>query len=142
MKFFVAKITPLVLWCVLIFYFSSLPVQPVLDPEKLGLYNILFRKFLHVFEFSVLYVLWYRLFLEMKPSKLTVYYNSAAFPAVLFSLFYAIFDEWHQTFTPGREGKAIDVIADLCGILLALILCECLRRCSAKSLFLRRLTPH
>jgi VanZ family protein len=117
MRFFITKITPLALWCALIFYLSSLPVQPILDSDALGLYNILLRKVVHVFEFGVLFVLARRCFESLAVQRLWV--RSAL--SLLFSLAYAIFDEWHQTFVFGREGKPLDVLTDACGILLGFI---------------------
>jgi VanZ family protein len=33
---------------------------------------------------------------------------------------YAVFDEWHQSWVPGRTGSYVDVMLDMVGILLAL----------------------
>ena len=116
-KFFIAKIVPLALWCLLIFYFSSLPVQPIIDADALGVYNILLRKVVHVVEFAVLAVLAQRCFKSLTFGKKRI----GGAVAILFSLAYAIFDEWHQTFIFGREGKPLDVITDVCGIALGYI---------------------
>jgi len=35
----------------------------------------------------------------------------------------AIFDEVHQLFVPGRNGSAIDIVLDMAGIAIALLLC-------------------
>ncbi|GGE26529.1 hypothetical protein GCM10011391_01060 [Pullulanibacillus camelliae] len=48
---------------------------------------------------------------------------------VLIPLLYALSDEWHQSFIPGRTGHLIDVYSfDLFGIILALIGVKCWRR--------------
>lgn len=44
------------------------------------------------------------------------------------SAVYAISDEWHQSFVPGRHATVDDVIADLVGIILAALLFRSLLR--------------
>ena len=41
----------------------------------------------------------------------------------VFGTFYAITDEIHQTFIPGRSGEIRDVIIDSFGILTGLLIC-------------------
>jgi VanZ family protein len=38
------------------------------------------------------------------------------------TLLYAISDEYHQTFVPGRNGTAVDVTVDMVGALLAALI--------------------
>ncbi len=40
----------------------------------------------------------------------------------VFCLFYAIFDEIHQTFVPGRSGQASDVLLDFTGSIFGILL--------------------
>lgn len=47
--------------------------------------------------------------------------TTAVFTGAVFTLLYAISDEWHQTFVPGRSGHAIDVGVDSIGIVLVMI---------------------
>jgi VanZ family protein len=70
-----------------------------------------------VFEFGVLFVLAQRCFesLTFKGKRIG---NAVS---VIFSLAYAIFDEWHQTFVFGREGKPLDALTDACGIAFGFI---------------------
>jgi VanZ family protein len=37
--------------------------------------------------------------------------------AALFSILYAVSDEVHQLYVPGRNGSALDVGIDACGVL-------------------------
>lgn len=39
--------------------------------------------------------------------------------AVIFCMVYAISDEWHQSYVPGREGRALDVLIDSVGYVTA-----------------------
>lgn len=41
--------------------------------------------------------------------------------AAAISLLYAVSDEWHQSFVPGRDADPLDVVADATGIALALL---------------------
>jgi VanZ family protein len=43
---------------------------------------------------------------------------------------YAITDEWHQSFIPGRDADPLDVLVDACGIALALVLAARGRWCA------------
>ncbi len=71
------------------------------------------RKSAHVFEFFVLaYLFWKTL------SFYTLRSSQQFWLALLFSLLYASWDEFHQLFVFGREGKVFDMGVDLVGILL------------------------
>ena len=55
--------------------------------------------------------------------------------AFLFSVFYGIFDEIHQSFVPGRDASALDVMADTLGAWAAVFFLPRLRTLANKSLF-------
>lgn len=93
---------PLIFWCFLIWRFSS---TPDLDLQHLtpGLPNAAWwdyplRKLAHVLEYVILYLLAAR---AWPPKR-----------AWLFCVLYAISDEIHQTYVPGRAGRASDVVID------------------------------
>lgn len=77
------------------------------------------RKGAHVFEFTVLGFLLGGFFLAEKKIRVTegqgLFFCICAFGA---GVFYAITDEIHQLFVPGRAGRAIDVGIDSTGVLL------------------------
>jgi len=100
---------PLILWAGFIFYLSSLSYQPVIDPKQVGVFNLALRKLVHLAEYAILYFLACRSF---KSKKIKKYKMSAA----LFCFIFAITDEWHQSFIPGREGKVSDIIIDMAGV--------------------------
>ena len=93
----------------LIFWLSA---QPHLN-TGLGVWDTIFRKLAHVTEFGVLTVLWFRALapLAARPHLL----------AAAIALAYAISDEYHQSFVPGRHPSPIDVGIDLVGITLAIV---------------------
>lgn len=45
---------------------------------------------------------------------------------VLCGALYAVSDEWHQSFSPGRSSAWMDVLIDSCGVLLGTIICCCI----------------
>ena len=88
-------------WCGLIFLFSSLPGSGGRD---LGWGLV--AKSAHLFEYGVLFLLARRAL-------------GTDAPALLFCLAYAVSDEWHQSFVPGRGPSPVDVLIDGLGALTA-----------------------
>lgn len=95
---------------VVIFLLSA---QPDLS-TGLGTWDLILRKLAHMGVFGLLAVLWYR---ALAPTT-----DRALVLAVLFTLLYAISDEYHQTFVAGRSGSPVDVGIDVVGIGLAVLL--------------------
>jgi VanZ family protein len=102
------------LWMGVIFALSAIP--SLAFPLAPG-YDFILRKGAHVAEYAVLTALLARAFRWHLPS-LT--------PAYLLVLVvaggYALSDEWHQTFVPGRVGSLRDVGIDTLGVLGAWVL--------------------
>ncbi|MBN3523534.1 VanZ family protein [Paenibacillus apiarius] len=71
------------------------------------------RKAAHVTEYAILAFLAIQLGLALYLKR-----AGAIVLGALFTLLYAMSDEWHQSFVPGRTGHAIDVGVDSIGILL------------------------
>lgn len=100
---------PLIVWLSFIFYLSSLPnltsgFEPALD--------LILRKLAHMAEYGVLMVLFTRLLANQSAMSFSRILACAA----LFSLLYAVFDEFHQLFVENREGTLRDVAIDSIGI--------------------------
>ena len=74
--------------------------------------NYPFRKILHMSEYFILAILFYRVYILYKKKQI---YLLTFLSAVL----YAISDEFHQLFT-GRTGTIVDVLFDSIGILFAI----------------------
>lgn len=102
------------LWMAWIFFISSFsqlpsPPEPVL--------NYLLKKTAHFLEYAILGILWYRFF--------NLYPETRRFKmglSILVSVLYAISDEYHQSFVPGRQPKTQDVVIDTLGVILGLYL--------------------
>jgi VanZ family protein len=112
-----------VVWMSLIFYFSSIPGDE-LGPDTL-IINLI-KKSGHFIIFGVLAVLYLSTF---KGRKTLVDTGSAVFLLSLFlTVLYAVGDEYHQSFTPGRHSSGYDVIIDACGALTTLGLLYTLKK--------------
>lgn len=86
-------------------------------PQNLGLLNNLLRKSAHLTEYAVLAVFLYN---SMKPVGNAFWSRKAAFWALLASGIYALTDEFHQLFVPGRHSSLFDCLIDTTGAFLGL----------------------
>ena len=91
----------------LIFYLSA---QPNLS-SGLGTLDLIGRKLVHMGEYGLLWLLWWRAFGYGG--------RRAAIAAAAIALAYAASDEWHQTFVDGRSGSPVDWVIDAAGVSLA-----------------------
>ena len=104
---------PVLLWMGMIFVVSSRSSPPFVLNKTVDLVT---KKAMHVTEYGVLaFLLWRAISRER---------GWPAWPsfggAFVLSLLYAVSDEFHQTFVPGRNGALTDVGFDALGALLAL----------------------
>jgi VanZ family protein len=100
---------PLLLWCSLIYYLSSIPNLKT----NLGIWDLILRKIAHLTEYAVLFILSLRAFAgASKPIPRKKYIL-----ALFFSFAYALTDEYHQKFVLGRCCAAADVGIDWIGAL-------------------------
>ncbi len=60
-------------------------------------------------------------------SKRRMMERSAVIMAAIFAVLYAISDEWHQKFVPGRSASIWDVAIDAAGVILGLALFHAIR---------------
>jgi VanZ family protein len=96
------RFLPPLLLMALIFFFSA---QPDLN-SGLGVWDTIGRKFVHAAIYGTLWFLWWRAL-------------GRTWPAVAITFAYAITDEFHQTFIPGRHGTPVDVAIDMVGVAIA-----------------------
>jgi len=102
-------------WMSLIFYLSSIPGDE-LGPDML-IINLI-KKSGHFIVFGVLASLY---LYALKGKKTLAETGRGYFLLSLFlTLLYAVSDEYHQLFTPGRHSSGYDVIIDVCGALSVL----------------------
>src|SRR3989344_1193994 len=104
---------PILVWMGVIFGFSALPIN---HQAEFNWLDFIFKKTAHVVEYAILYFLVWRAWSNQgKTATPKIFITS-----LVFSFFYALTDEWHQTLIPGREGRMRDVGFDSLGMLLAL----------------------
>lgn len=97
---------PPILMMGLIFYLSSLPDLKSDLPSSA---DLILRKIAHMIEYGILLWLWARAISGGVINKKSLYVGLAI--AVL----YAMTDEYHQLYVPGREGAIRDVLIDSAG---------------------------
>lgn len=105
---------PLLLWASLIFKLSSGTVPSV---STVYIQDYIFKKGAHIFFFGMIGVLTFRA-LRMNG----VGRKKAAICGIIFAILYGASDEFHQSFTQGRESRITDVGYDGFGGSLALAL--------------------
>ncbi|MDD3679233.1 MAG: VanZ family protein [Patescibacteria group bacterium] len=98
---------PVVLWCLLIFYLSSIPN---LKAAENPLWDEIIRSFIHGLFYAILYFLLFRAFNFTR--KLKNFY----LPLML-SFLYGLSDEIHQFFVPTRTFQFKDLLVDFIGII-------------------------
>lgn len=105
---------PLVVWMGVIF---SLSDQPNLPKPELGWVGKLLSNAAHLCEYGFLAALWAR---ALSGSVRAEGFRHALFVAFLLALLYALSDEFHQYFVPGRHADPKDLLVDALGAILGL----------------------
>jgi VanZ family protein len=96
---------PVVLWACVIFALSGVPDLGT----GLGTWDLVLRKLAHACEFAVLGGLLLRALRDERA-------------ALAAGIAYAISDEVHQHFVPGRIGSPVDVLIDSAGVAVGVLL--------------------
>lgn len=99
------KTIPLILWCSLIFYFSS---QHAISVNNNSVIDITTHKLAHLILYAGVFSCFYYAFNQKFNWKVYLY-------GLIFCLLYGISDEIHQSFTPSRSPRVYDVVIDVCG---------------------------
>ena len=101
---------PVLAWAALIFVFSSVPDLGT----GLGGWDLVLRKLAHAAEYAVL-------------GALLVRATAKSGLALAVGALYAVSDEIHQAFVPGRMGRPLDVAIDVLGLACGVLLWQSLR---------------
>jgi VanZ like family len=107
---FQSRWLPAIAWASLIFVLSGIPTLST----GLGFWDVVLRKLAHATEYAILAALLVRAMREL--------------PAWALSVVYALSDELHQHFVPGRAGRPLDVAIDATGALVGVLLARRLLR--------------
>lgn len=121
----------LVAWMVVIFLFSAQPHSAEVTREFFHEGNFVVRKFAHFSEYAILAILAITSFSSHIPAN-----QSASSPdrrvafnaGIAISVLYAISDEIHQAFVPGRGAAISDVLVDSVGVVIGSLVISYLRR--------------
>jgi len=113
MKKFLIYWLPVLLWMGLIFGLSH---QSSLHVSDVQVYDFVLKKTAHVMVYATLtLLLWRAIHFTTE-----VFFVRSSLWAGLVAWLYAMSDEFHQRFIPGRYASVRDVLIDLAGICLAL----------------------
>lgn len=110
LKLFIIYWFPVVAWAGVIFYLSN---QPGLKSDLPWIYDFILRKIAHFTEFSILFLLIFR---ALKSHLIEI--KKALVWALVLTIFYAVSDEYHQSFVAERTASPIDVMIDSLGVLI------------------------
>jgi VanZ family protein len=121
------------LWCSMIYYFTESPAFTGENTASIIRYIVQKLQLKHVNNISDGFLSWN--YIVRKLAHLSVFgmlaflawkamypHRSAWLGAWGIAVLCAIFDEWHQSFQPGRTALVSDVVIDACGAAFALLL--------------------
>jgi VanZ family protein len=111
-KKLVPRWLPVLAWAAVIFAASSYPTARA---SSIHWQDFIIKKSAHMFVYFVLTILLYRALRLSGVGK-----KQAAWMSVIFAILYGASDEFHQSFTPGREPTLRDVIFDTIGSVIAI----------------------
>lgn len=97
---------PLLIWMALIFIVSHQPKETI---PAYGQWDLIVKKGGHVIAYGILAILARRAGFRERS-------------ALLLTFLYAVSDEFHQRFVPGRTGTVLDVFIDALGATMSLLL--------------------
>ncbi|MCX7711733.1 MAG: VanZ family protein [Clostridia bacterium] len=121
-------------WCIFIFFKSNTPADisaaesstitmalnrffdMLFGPGRIVVSDNLVRKTAHFIEYCILGFIIFKAYFNKEKLLQTFWFST------IFAVLYAISDEIHQYFVPGRAMRATDVLIDSAGILLATLL--------------------
>ena len=95
---------PVFLWAVVIFAFSTIPQIVV---SQFFIWDFIAKKTAHISEYAILFALIFRAT------------NRSWILSFLLTMLYAVSDEFHQSFVPGRTATFFDLGFDLSGANIA-----------------------
>ena len=110
----IIRLIPALLWMSFIFYLSS---RSTIGIGQTKTDRFLILKSFHLIEYAILFI--FLFFALRKKSQ-----------SAIIAYCYALSDELHQAFIPGREGKFVDTLIDLVGIVIGVLLIKKLSKIS------------
>lgn len=111
LKIFIYYYFPPIAFMVLIYYLSSIPNLKIDDTDA----EFFRRKFVHLFEYGLLWLLIYRALVKGKWLTEFRKNSSKILLSLFLTTFYGATDEIHQMYVQTRTGKITDLIFDFLG---------------------------
>jgi cell division protein FtsW (lipid II flippase) len=106
---------PAFIWMIVIF---SLSARPSIHASAIDWQDFFIKKTAHVVEYFILaFLIYFSLRKTTVESR-----TSLLLYTIIITIIYAVTDEFHQTFVPGREGRLRDVLIDSSGAFLFVLL--------------------
>jgi len=105
---------PFFVWAVVIFSFSA---NPAVKTSEIHWQDFIIKKTAHVIEYFIFSLLLYRALKSTGKFKS----KDAIIIVLIIAFFYGLSDEFHQSFTPGREPRMRDVFIDAFGSLIFIL---------------------
>ncbi len=102
-----------IFWAGAIYYLSSKPLNFFIVAD---VWELILRKFAHIFEFGVFAFLIFRILGQTEKRHI----NWNLFWTFIFTVLYAVSDEYHQSFVAGRTGAYTDILVDSIGVIIAI----------------------
>ena len=110
---------PVILWAGMIFFLSSIPD---LRSGLPNIFDLILRKIAHSGEFGVLAILIMRAISSLKQQHNRKLSFNVILIVIIIVILYAISDELHQGFVPGRVTSPIDALIDSFGAIIGLVI--------------------
>lgn len=108
LSYYIKYWAPIIIYIIFIYYLSSLPnpIETIIPKEDLAYFD--FPHFIyHIIEYLILSLLLYR--------ALKITTKNPQTSTILITILYAITDEIHQYFVPGRISSTFDIAIDSFG---------------------------
>ena len=112
MKRFLKYWAPPILWAFVIFSVSAFPTGRA---SQIQWKDFIVKKSAHVIEYAVFAALIYRALRSTGVKR-----ENAGIYAIFIALLYGVTDEFHQSYTPGREPRVRDVVFDTIGAIASI----------------------
>ena len=104
---------PFIVWAIVIFSFSS---NPTVKTSEVHWQDFLVKKTAHLVEYFAFSLLLYRAIVNSGIKS-----KNIILIVILITFLYGMSDEFHQSFTPGREPRLRDVMIDTSGSVIFFI---------------------
>jgi len=117
MKKFLKYWLPVLIWAGVIFFFSN---QSYLESPLPQVWDFAMRKTAHITEYFIL--TWLLLRALFASQTVSISRKKIIFLAIVLSIFYAVTDEFHQSFILGRNPALYDIGFDSFGAILGVLI--------------------